>query len=1062
MEVRKSHECAGCSLKHIRSTGDTPGTADVHFCHHDDKVNVLNMHTRRPQWNSSWFRTRTVLFAVSISIILGIIFLFPWFHTTSKEATLSAPITAAFSSNGRTNVVQWDRYTLALHGQRVLVYSGEFHTFRLPVPSLWLDILQKFKAAGLNAVSVYTHWGLLNPAPGVVDFNAFRALQPLFDAALAAGVWVVLRPGPYINAETTAGGIAHWVTSQTEGSLRTNATDFNAAWQDYIQGVVTQAAPNQITEGGPIIAIQVDNEYFQSGSGNAQYFAELEAAYHDSSIVVPLTYNDPDQNGNFVNGTGAVDIYGLDSYPQGFDCSHPQTWKPVVTNYYEYHEETNPGQPFYVPEFQGGSYDAWGPTAPGYASCGKMTGAEFQSVFYRQLWASNAKLMNFYMVYGGTSWGGLPFPGVYTSYDYGAAIGESREITTKFTELKAQGLFLRSSPEFLKTERVGNSTSGPCQVTNPAAFVTFLKNPDTGTGFWIARQTNSSSTALTAFNLTVTTSAGTVTIPQAVPSITLNGRQSKVIVTDYHYGTSGFVLWSTAPVFFAGYIGNRDVLYITADGGEPSELALSHSGAVDFKFPDGVPEGGPFAVVDTETSLVLVSTSLTAGTFFAPVLDGTGPHASFWQIGTNSTLLVGGPYLVRNASLGADGTLALYGDLNASVTLQVIGPPQMKAVTWNGKIVARNNTATSDLSRFSGTFIGHLTFSNPKITAPALTQWKFSDSLPEIQATFDDSSWIVANHTTTNVPFKPYYGDGRVLYGCDYGFCENIVLWRGHFDATGHERSVNLSINGGEAFAASVWLNSHFLGTSFGNSTNNLHILEETDDEFIFPAGSLIPGADNVITIVQDNMGLNQTDGSMTDASKSPRGVRGFKLNNGTFGTWKVQGKIGGYTDFPDRVRGVLNEGGLFGERAGWHLTGFDTSNWVARDLSAGLPNGNAGVGFFSTDFPLHIPPGFDVMLSFTFDESAQPYRALLFVNGWMMGKRVANLGPQSKFPVHQGILDYNGTNTVAIALWAMEAVPITPTLSLTVDTILQGGVGPIISNNPLWSPKGRGLRGLC
>jgi hypothetical protein len=216
--------------------------------------------------------------------------------------------------------------------------SGEFHTFRLPVPGLWLDILQKFKAAGLNAVSVYIHWGLLNPAPGVVDFNGFRALQPLFDAAIAAGVWVVLRPGPYINAETTAGGIAHWVTSETEGSLRTNATDFNATWQDYIQGIISEASPNQITEGGPIIGKlynrtednenahdlkqfrlvrdnrpttachgQIiglsDNEYFQSGTGNAQYFAELEAVYHNSSIVVPLTYNDPGQDGNFVNGT---------------------------------------------------------------------------------------------------------------------------------------------------------------------------------------------------------------------------------------------------------------------------------------------------------------------------------------------------------------------------------------------------------------------------------------------------------------------------------------------------------------------------------------------------------------------------------------------------------------------------------------------------------------------------------------------------------------------------------------------------------------------------------------
>ena len=96
---------------------------------------------------------------------------------------------------------------------------------------------------------------------------------------------------------------------------------------------------------------------------------------------------------------------------------------------------------------------------------------------------------------------------------------------------------------------------------------------------------------------------------------------------------------------------------------------------------------------------------------------------------------------------------------------------------------------------------------------------------------------------------------------------------------------------------------------------------------------------------------------------------------------------------FLDTTRGVLNEGGLFGERAGWHLPGFDTSSWVERDLSAGLPDGAAGVGFFVTTFPLDIPTGFDVMLSFTFDESSQPYRAFLFVNGWMMGKRVANLG---------------------------------------------------------------------
>ena len=89
-----------------------------------------------------------------------------------------------------------------------------------------------------------------------------------------------------------------------------------------------------------------------------------------------------------------------------------------------------------------------------------------------------------------------------------------------------------------------------------------------------------------------------------------------------------------------------------------------------------------------------------------------------------------------------------------------------------------------------------------------------------------------------------------------------------------------------------------------------------------------------------------------------------------------------------------MNEGGLFGERQGWHLPSYPTSSWVSRSPSEGLPSNVAGVGFFVTTFKLDIPRGLDVMMSFTFQEPlGQPYRALLFVNGWMMGKRVGNLG---------------------------------------------------------------------
>lgn len=96
----------------------------------------------------------------------------------------------------------------------------------------------------------------------------------------------------------------------------------------------------------------------------------------------------------------------------------------------------------------------------------------------------------------GTSWGGLPFPGVYTSYDYGSSIRETRALTDKFDEVKRQGIFIRSSPQFLKTDWMGNSSLGISGVTlnGSGAFVTSLRNPDSGTWFHVTRQADSTST----------------------------------------------------------------------------------------------------------------------------------------------------------------------------------------------------------------------------------------------------------------------------------------------------------------------------------------------------------------------------------------------------------------------------------------------------------------------------------------------------------------------------------------------------------------------------------------
>lgn len=297
--------------------------------------------------------------------------------------------------------------------------------------------------------------------------------------------------------------------------------------------------------------------------------------------------------------------------------------------------------------------------------------------------------------------------------------------------------------------------------------------------------------AITNFTLNATTSQGAITLPRVVSTITLSGRQSKVIVTDYRFGSSK-ALYSTASVFFAGRIGNRDVLFLFGDSNQEHEATISLTGKsnakpgsqVQFSSSTGgtvvaIKSGaqGLFTLWDSETQLVIFADTDTAGSFSAPVIPSTaksGDEATFknyWQIGSNSTVLVGGPYLVRNATISGS-TLALTGDLNitSGTLLTVIAPPQVRSVSWNGRSISLNSRAGSSVTTIGG-LVGTATpsVSSSSVKVPALTNWKFADSLPEIQSSFSDSSWTIANHTTTNIPFPMNYGDGRILYGCDYG-----------------------------------------------------------------------------------------------------------------------------------------------------------------------------------------------------------------------------------------------------------------------------------------------------
>lgn len=110
------------------------------------------------------------------------------------------------------DIVTWDQHSIFVYGERVLFYSGEFHPFRIPVPGLWLDVFQKMRALGYTGVSFYVDWALHEGKPGEFSADGVFAWEPFFEAASQAGIYLLARPGPYINAEVSGGGFPGWVS----------------------------------------------------------------------------------------------------------------------------------------------------------------------------------------------------------------------------------------------------------------------------------------------------------------------------------------------------------------------------------------------------------------------------------------------------------------------------------------------------------------------------------------------------------------------------------------------------------------------------------------------------------------------------------------------------------------------------------------------------------------------------------------------------------------------------------------------------------------------------------
>ncbi|KAI1622657.1 beta-galactosidase A [Exophiala viscosa] len=926
------------------------------------------------------------------------------------------------------NLVTWDQTSLFVRGERIMIWSGEVHPFRLPVPSLWFDIFQKVKALGFNCVSFYVDWALVEGKPGNYSAEGVFALEPFFDAASEAGIYLLARPGPYINAEASGGGFPGWL-QRIKGRLRTTDTDYLNATQNYASHVAATIAKGQITNGGPIILYQPENEYSGFCCGltgpDGQYMQDVMDQARAAGVVIPFLSNDNAPHGFNVpgSGVGSVDIYGHDGYPLGFNCANPTVWPAgnLPTTWWQLHLQQSPTTPYSITEFQAGSFDPWG--GPGFAKCGALINSEFERVFYKNDLSFSVKILNLYMTYGGTNWGNLGHPGGYTSYDYAAPIAEGRQVyREKYSQLKLLGNFIKVSPAYFDATSMPNSTT---LYTNTADLtVTPVKANSSATTFYVLRHTNYTSQNSTSYRLNLPTSAGDLSIPQLGGTLTLNGRDSKIHVTDYDVNGTN-ILYSTAEIFTWKDFGPRKVLLVYGGPGEHHEISVSSN--VSPTLLEGSQSGltfrnGSSVVVGWDTSSerrivqvgdleIYILDRNSAYNYWVPELSNSVSNTSFSsQESTAASIIVQAGYLVRAALL--NGTeLHLSADFNDTTFVEVIGAPSSaKTLFINGQELGYTTSSVGD-------WTDTVNVPSQNMTPPSLnsSEWKYIDSLPEIQPTYNDSLWPTADHPTTNNTLRNLTTP-MSLYAADYGFHTGSLLYRGHFVAQGNESSIYLNTQGGWAFGSSVWLNQTFLGSWAGVSTQN-------NTNATYKLTHLQAGQPYVFTVLIDHMGLEENPTVGGDLMKTPRGILNYALagRDDTAITWKLTGNLGG-EDYRDTVRGPLNEGAMYAERQGWHLPNPPSQNWTSRTPYVGISQ--PGVGFFSTQFDLNIPSGWDVPMSFSFSNITQPpaeYRVQLFVNGFQYGKYINHIGPQTSYPVPPGVLNYQGTNWLALTLWAHQ-----------------------------------------
>jgi beta-galactosidase len=318
--------------------------------------------------------------------------------------------------------ISGDRFVL--DGKSFEILSGEMHYARIP-REYWRNRMEMARAMGLNTIATYVFWNVHEPAPGEFDFSGNADLAEFLREAQQEGLYVILRAGPYSCAEWEFGGFPAWLLAdpKMKTALRSNDPAFMVPAERWLKRLAQEAAPYQIGRGGPIIAVQMENEYGNFGS-DQEYLKHLHEIFLSAGFNDALLFTTNPTRGEehgSLPGTYAAVNFGIGRAQEGLD----------------FLAHMRPGQPLLAAEYWPGWFDHWG--QPHQTRPIATQVQDLETILKR------GASVNLYMFHGGTSFGfmsgaswtdGSYMPDV-TSYDYDAPLDEAGHPTAKYNAFRA-------------------------------------------------------------------------------------------------------------------------------------------------------------------------------------------------------------------------------------------------------------------------------------------------------------------------------------------------------------------------------------------------------------------------------------------------------------------------------------------------------------------------------------------------------------------------------------------------------------------------------------------------